>query len=73
MELFKIIQVISSIVYKLELSKNIKMHSVFYILLLKKYKISKEFAQYILLLLIILDTKEEEYKIEDILDKKIVK
>ena len=71
--LFKIIQVISSIAYKLELPENIKMYLVFYILLLKKYKTSEEFAWCILLPPIISDAKEEEYKVEDILDKKIIK
>ena len=59
--------------YKLELPENMKMHSVFHILLLKEYKTSEEFAWHILLPPIISDTKEEEYEVEDILDKKMVK
>src|SRR5579863_3000134 len=70
---FRVIQVISPTAYKLELPENMKMHPVFHISLLKEYKTSEEFARRIPPPPIISDAKEEEYEVEDILDKKMVK
>jgi hypothetical protein len=70
---FKIIQVVSTTSYKLELPEMMKIHSVFHVSLLKPYKTSDDFTRPILPPPIAIeDTNEKEYEVEAILDMKIV-
>ncbi len=73
---YTISAVISATTYKLDLPANLKIHPVFHISLLKPYQeISNEFTQLTPPLppVIIPETEEEEYEVEAILDKKLVR
>ena len=73
---YTISAVISATTYKLDLPTNLKIHPVFHISLLKPYQeISNEFTQLTPPLppVIIPETEEEEYEVEAILDKKLVR
>ena len=72
---YTIMKVISSTAYKLDLLADIKIHPVFHVSLLKPYQASPtEFLQPIPPPAIILpNTEQEEYEVETILDKRILR
>ena len=69
---FKILEEISGTAYKVELPHNMKIHPVFHVSLLKPYKETDNFVRQTPPLPEIIDEKEE-YEVETILDKNIVK
>ena len=72
---YSIISVISDTVYKLDLPYSLKIHSVFYISLLKLYNESpSDLTRTTLPLAIFIpETKSLEYEVENILDKRIMR
>jgi hypothetical protein len=62
----------SSLVYKLNLPTTLWIHLVFYISMLKVYKDTNKFLRLILLLIILNTLEENEYKIENILNKRTI-
>ena len=71
---YKISKIISKVAYKLDLPNNLKIHPVFHVSLLKPYKESDEFERDVLPPPIcISETQEDEYEVEAILDKKLVR
>jgi len=68
---FEIITKISSVAYKLQLPQNMKLHPVFHISLLKKYNPDDEYNRHQPPPAIITSDNEEEYEVENILDKRI--
>jgi hypothetical protein len=70
---FNIVNKISPVAYKLELPNNMKMHPVFHISLLKLYNEDDEFNRPTPPPAIITSDNEEEYEVENILDKRIVR
>jgi len=71
---YKVIEKISHTAYKLDLPDNIKIHPVFHVSLLKLYKEEKEFTRKTPPPPVILpETNEEEYEVEEILDEKIIR
>jgi hypothetical protein len=73
-EPYMVIQVISPTAYKLDLPANIKIYPVFHISLLKSYQATNEFYRSTPPPAIVEpDTEQEEYKVETILDKRILR
>jgi Chromo (CHRromatin Organisation MOdifier) domain len=72
---YLISEVISSTAYKLDLPPGMKIHPVFHVSLLKPYKASpEEFTRPTPPPAIVLpDTEQEEYEVETILDKRILR
>jgi len=72
---YTIVKVISPVVYKLNLPETMKIHPVFHVSLLKPYQPSPdEFARPIPPPAIVeSDTGQEEYEVEAILDKRIIR
>ena len=71
---YTISKIISTTAYKLDLPEIMRIHPVFYISLLKPYKeLPEEFARPIIPPAIFIpEINQEEYKIETILDKRII-
>jgi hypothetical protein len=72
---YTVTQVISSTAYKLDLPSNMKIHPVFHVSLLKPYQAApNEFHRPTPPPAIVLpDTEHEEYEVETILDKRILR
>src|SRR2546421_56091 len=71
---FNIIEKMFPLVYKLDLPSNMKIHPVFHISLLKKYnEDTKDFEKPIPPPPVEDIDTNEEYKVEDILDKRIIR
>ena len=71
---YKIAAEISKTAYKLELPTNLKIHPVFHVSLLKPYKESDEFEREIRPPpVFITEDNQEEYEVEKILDKRIIR
>ena len=67
-ESFQILERKGRVAYKLCLLTNMKIHSIFHVLLLEKYKGNSDIAD---ALMYELQNEEEEYEIEKIIDFKI--
>ena len=71
--LYTIIEKISPLVYKLELPATLRIHPVFHISILKVYhEDASEFERQTSSPLIKNILQQDEYKVEDILDKRII-
>ena len=70
---YTIIAKISPVVYKLNLPSSLKIHPVFHISLLKSYNESDEFERTSTPPPAIIIDNEEEYEVEYILDKRIIR
>ena len=70
---YAVIKVISATAYKLDLPVTMKIHPVFHVSLLKPYKLSTEFGCPMPPPAIIIPDDQEEYKVEAILDKRILR
>ncbi|CAG8779884.1 6623_t:CDS:2, partial [Dentiscutata erythropus] len=72
---YKVEKVISTTAYRLRLSSNLKIHSVFHVSMLKPYKENLTDFNCNLSPLpeIIPETNKEEYEVETILDKKLMR
>ena len=70
---YTIIEKISPLVYKLELPATLRIHPVFHISMLKTYhEDASEFERQTLPLLIENVLQQDEYEVEDILDKRTI-
>jgi hypothetical protein len=69
---YMIIEKISSLVYKLNLPIILQIYLVFYISILKAYKDTDEFLRLILLPTISDTSEADEYKVENVLNKRII-
>src|SRR5947209_20511372 len=74
-EPYTIIEKISPLVYKLKLPTTLRIHPVFYISVLKAYHedASKEFERQTPPPLIENILQQDEYEVEDVLDKRIIR
>jgi hypothetical protein len=70
--LYMIIKKMSSLVYKLDLPATLRIHLVFYISMLKAYEDTNEFLRSIPLPMIPNASEEDEYKVENVLDKRTI-
>ena len=73
LEPYIITAVISVTAYKLNLPAALKIHPVFHISLLKKYKETEDFERTTPPAPIILSDNTKEYEVETILDKKNIR
>ena len=71
---FEVIAVISDTAYKLQLPHSWKIHLVFHVSLLKLYQTDDEFSRLVPPPLeIVNENQEDEYEVESILDKKMLR
>ena len=71
---YTVSKVISETTYRLDLPTTIKVHPVFHVSLLKPYhKSPEDFAHPIPPPAILIDNNQEEYEVEVILDKRILR
>ena len=70
---YAVAKVISATAYKLDLPATMKIHPVFYVSLFKPYKSSTEFGRPTPPPAIITPDDQEEYEVEAILDKRILR